>query len=115
MCRFLGVDDSSPPDVVGQLFNPRTRDPNAPASEPRRRSTPRRIAGRVLHRDHATPAVQTRSSNGAIPSDVRQRLSDYFQPHNAALASEFGIDVSSWEILDLRTAGDPSDAPQPSV
>src|SRR5205823_10271131 len=95
VCRFLDVDDQVSPTVVGQVFNPRTRDPNAvAATRPQRRLAelvPRRGRRQPATAEPAT-ATQIRSENGTMPTDVRFRLVDYFRPYNEALATEFGID-----------------------
>lgn len=41
--------------------------------------------------------VNAAPGDRSIPDDLEQHLTDYFEPHNQALAEEFSLDLSSWD------------------
>jgi hypothetical protein len=97
LCRFLGVDDTEVPDVVGRPMNEYVEF----------RSLRVRRAGRGLPRPlrHLLGRTNARKKPyAAMDRDVRARLLEEFAADNAALAQWLDRDLSVWSAyLELSS------------
>lgn len=89
VCRFLGIDDAAVPDEVGRRANAyrRVRSQRVARVGKRLPVKLRDAIGRLNTKQAEYPRMD--------PS-TRERLADYFAPHNAALADWLGRDLSGW-------------------
>jgi hypothetical protein len=96
-CAFLGLDPGEPPEAVGKRSNAHFE--YRPVKVWRRL-----VRHRVLERLPkktarwiAVDLMRKETTPKPIDPDVRRRLSDFYAPHNQALAEYLGRDLSRWD------------------
>jgi hypothetical protein len=95
ICRFIGVDDTVSPDLLGSVMNPAYR----VRSERLRRAMLRYKAWKRLPfglADRIDRANRTTFEYPKMDPAIRQELLEWFEPANTALAAWLGRELDVW-------------------